>query len=142
MSPEKPEEPERDAGAPPEIEPTVPAHFRRLWFAGGMVCLALGVIGAILPIMPTVIFLIGAAACFARSNPVWEARLVQHPIFGPHIRAWRERRAISRKGKWAATLGLIGGSAFSLIFLPMPWAMVTPSVTLVLSPWIWTRPEY
>ena len=106
-----------------------------------MACLALGTVGAVLPVMPTVIFLIAAAACFARSNPAWEARLTRHPVFGPHIRAWRDRRAISRKGKWAATLGIIGGAAFSLAFVPAPWGWVTPLVTVLLLPWIWMRVE-
>lgn len=128
-----------DAADAPRM--TARSRFRRLWFAGGMICLALGGIGAVLPVMPTVIFLIGAAACFARSNPAWEARVMQHPVFGPHVRAWRERRAITRIGKWWATLGLLGGAAFSLFFVPMPWGGITPALAALLLPWIWTRVE-
>ncbi|MBV7257461.1 YbaN family protein [Pacificimonas sp. WHA3] len=114
---------------------------RHLWFALGVMFLGLGAVGAVLPIMPTVVFLIVAAACFARSNPAWEARLMRHPVFGPHITAWRERKAVSRAGKWWATVGLGGGAIFSLFTLLPPFSFITPAVAAIVLPWLWSRPE-
>lgn len=75
---------------------------------------ALGAIGAVLPLMPTTIFLIFAAWFFAKSSPRLEAWLLNHPQFGPVLRNWREKGAISARGKAAAC----GGMAFGfLVFL-------------------------
>ena len=57
---------------------------RILYLAGGVVCTGLAVLGALLPGLPATIFLIGASACFLRSSPRLEARLVRHPLFRPY----------------------------------------------------------
>lgn len=72
---------------------------------------ALGFIGALLPVMPTTIFLILAAGCFARSSPRLERWLLDHPRYGPALRTWREQGAVSRKGKTCACLGMALGFA-------------------------------
>lgn len=84
---------------------------RWLWFCLGWVMVALGVIGALLPIMPTTIFLILAVGCFARSSPRFERKLLDHPRYGPSLRAWREQGAVSRKGKAFAAGGMACGFA-------------------------------
>ena len=84
---------------------------RWLWFALGWVMVGLGVIGALLPVMPTTIFLILAVGCFARSSPKFEQRLLAHPRYGPSLRLWREQGAVSRKGKAFASAGMAVGFA-------------------------------
>ena len=84
---------------------------RWLWFSLGWLMVALGAIGALLPVMPTTIFLILAVACFARSSPAFERRLLDHPRYGPALRLWREQGAISRKGKCFAGTGMAVGFA-------------------------------
>lgn len=82
---------------------------RVLWLILGCVMLALGVIGAFLPVMPTTIFLILAVGCFSRSSPRLERWLLDSPTYGPSLRAWREQGAVSRKGKLYASLGMAVG---------------------------------
>lgn len=82
---------------------------RWLWFCLGWLMVALGVIGALLPVMPTTIFLIMAVGCFARSSPRFEKMLLDHPRYGPSLRAWREQGAVSRKGKAFAAGGMAVG---------------------------------
>lgn len=82
---------------------------RWLWFCAGWLMVALGVIGALLPIMPTTIFLILAVGCFARSSPRFERMLLDHPRHGRALREWREQGAISRKGKAFAAAGMMLG---------------------------------
>lgn len=84
---------------------------RWLWFASGWLMLALGAIGALLPVMPTTIFLILAVACFARSSPKFERRLLAHPRYGPALRLWREQGAVTRNGKCLASAGVALGFA-------------------------------
>lgn len=85
------------------------------WLALGFDCVGLGIIGAIVPLMPTTIFLILAAGCFARSSPRLEARLLHHPRFGPTLRAWRRDGAMSRRAKRMACGGMATGYAIFLL---------------------------
>ncbi|MEQ1688690.1 MAG: YbaN family protein [Sphingopyxis sp.] len=114
---------------------------RGLWLASGIISVALGTIGIALPLLPTVPFYILAAFCFARSNAAWEARLLAHPRFGPHITAWRTKGAISRKGKLAASGGFAISIAIGAATLAMPWVLAPPLVAALCLSWLWTRPE-
>ena len=73
---------------------------RRLYLALGLVSLGLGIIGAFLPLLPTVPFLLLAAFLFARGNPAWEKRLLDHPRWGPPIRDWRGARSGGARNIW------------------------------------------
>lgn len=114
---------------------------RHFYLVAGWASLALGAIGAFLPLLPTVPFVILAAFCFARSSPRLEAWLLAHPQFGPHIVAWREKGAISRKGKVAATIAFALSIVLAALFVPWPWAMAPVIAAAVTGSWIWTRPE-
>jgi uncharacterized membrane protein YbaN (DUF454 family) len=114
---------------------------RPLWLAGGLISLGLGVIGAFLPLLPTVPFLLLAAFCFARSHPRWERRLLDHSTYGPPLRQWRERGAISRKAKLAALTAMAASMALSLVLVGWPWVIAPVLICTASGAWIWTRPE-
>lgn len=114
---------------------------RSLYFIAGFVCIGLAIIGAILPLMPTTVFVILAAYCFARSSPELERRLIEHPRFGKHILLWRERGAISRTGKRAAAAAFAVSIAVSLVFVRLPWSLLPVAAAVIIGGWIWTRPE-
>ena len=114
---------------------------RPLYLTVGLSCVALGAIGAVLPIMPTVPFLLLAAFCFARSNPAWEQKLLGHPRYGPPLVRWRERRSISRPAKLAAVTAMSAGALVTWITLGVPWAYVSLTILVVAGGWILTRPE-
>ena len=118
-------------------------HFmrRHLYLIAGFLSIGLGAIGAFLPLLPTVPFMILAAFCFARSSPRLEAKLLNHRQFGPHIRRWREHGAISRRGKVAAVAAFGFSIALALILSPWPWFLVPIAAALIGGSWIWTRPE-
>ena len=114
---------------------------RPLYLAGGLISVGLGVIGAFLPIVPTVPFLLLAAFCFARSNPAWEQRLLDHPQYGAQLREWRERRAISRPAKMAAVGAMSVGVGFTWLTIGWPWVLISLAVLGIAGTWIWTRNE-
>ena len=96
-------------------EPDSGGRLRGMWLAAGFLCVGLGFVGALVPLMPTTIFLILAAGCFARSSPRLEAWLLNHPRFGPSLWMWREQRAIPKGGKIAACSGITAGYGLFLI---------------------------
>ncbi|MEE9434251.1 MAG: YbaN family protein [Sphingorhabdus sp.] len=114
---------------------------RQLYLAAGILSVALGTIGIFLPLLPTVPFMILAAFCFAKSSPALEKRLIEHPRFGPHIVAWREKGAVSRKGKWAATAAFAVSIALGFWMLAMPYSLIPLGVAITCGSWLWTRPE-
>jgi uncharacterized membrane protein YbaN (DUF454 family) len=109
--------------------------------AGGLTAVGLGVVGAFLPIMPTVPFLLLAAFCFARSHPAWEQRLLDHPQYGPSLRSWRERGAISRPAKIMAVGSMAVGAAVVWFTIGWPWVLISLGVLVIAGGWICTRPE-
>ncbi len=58
------------------------------WLAVGIVCLLLGTVGIVVPLLPTEGMYGLAAICFARGNRCWEAWLLAHRHLGLPIRAW------------------------------------------------------
>jgi hypothetical protein len=114
---------------------------RTLYLLLGLASLGLGAIGAFLPLLPTVPFILLAAFCFARGSPQLERRLIEHPIFGAHIVAWRQRGAISRKGKRGALVAFGLSALIALALLPFPWELIPLGAALIGGSWIWTRPD-
>lgn len=116
---------------------------RGVYLAAGLLFVALGFIGAFLPVLPTTPFLILAAACFARSSRRLETWLLDHPRFGPTLRAWRERGAIPRKAKMMSLAGTTAG--FVLFWLgshPGPLlASAVAALMLAGLAYVFTRPS-
>lgn len=119
------------------------AALRGVLFAIGLVFVALGFIGAFLPVLPTTPFLILAAACFARSSRRLEGWLLDHPRFGPTLRDWRLRGAIPPKAKLAALVGSVAG--FLLFWLggnPGPWLIVGVAALMLTGlAFVYSRPS-
>lgn len=115
---------------------------RTAWLLIGLVCVALGIVGAVLPLMPTTIFLILAAGCFARSSPRLEAWLLNHRQFGPTLIAWRAEGAIGARGKIMACTGItIGFALFLWRAQPGPLLCVAVAAIMVgCALYIVTRP--
>jgi len=110
-------------------------------FALGWVCVALGIIGLVTPIMPGTVFLILAAWLFSRSSPRFEAWLLGHPRLGPNVVAWRENGAVPRWAQFVAT----GSMAFSFVILiviglSVPVLGIIAAIFIGVSGYLLTRP--
>ena len=80
-----------------------------LLIACGTLCVALGVVGIFLPLMPTTVFLLMAAYCYARSSDRFYNKLVNHRILGTYIQSARGGRGMPRRAK-VITLVLLWAS--------------------------------
>src|SRR4051812_30638426 len=91
--------------------PEVPGHLgpaRWLWFTLGWVAVAVGTVGIFVPGLPSTVFFIIAAWCFARSSPRFEAWLLSLPHVGPLIADHRAGLGMPRRAKqWAIAMIIV-----------------------------------
>lgn len=123
------------------FEPVTPRQHRSrlvrwLLISVGAASLLLGLIGIVLPLLPTVPFLLLTAACWGRASPRWHRWLLSRPKLGPAIERWERERTISRRARWTA-LGLVMLSMGATIWSVrghawLPWAMTGLAVVLLL----------
>jgi len=114
---------------------------RFVYLVLGWFCVGLGVIGIVLPLLPTTPFMIVAAFFFAKGSPRARQWLLNHKQFGPHIKAWEANGAITGWAKaFAVTaMGFSLGLAW-LVGLPW-WAIVIQLVCIIpASLFILSRP--
>ncbi|MDC0146958.1 YbaN family protein [Amylibacter sp.] len=115
---------------------------RVIWLIFGYIALILAILGVILPLLPTVPFLLLAAFCFARSSEKIHKWLINHPRYGPPIYNWQNSGSINLKSKKLATICMV----FALIlpiYLGLNWFIIIIQI-IVLSCvliFIWTRPS-
>lgn len=115
---------------------------RLAWFALGATSLALGAVGLVLPLVPTVPFLLLAAFCFARSSERMHRWLITHPTLGPPIVNWQRNGAIGRRAKKLATLSIAVGLLISVALGVRQIVLaIQAAVLLAVLVFIWTRPE-
>lgn len=115
---------------------------RVLWLILGMVSFAIGVIGIFLPLLPTVPLMLLAAFFFGKSSERLHQWLITHPRFGPSIQDWKERRAISKRAKIAASISIAAAFAISVVIGLKPMLLAIQAATLIaVSIFIWTRPN-
>lgn len=106
-----------------------------MWNILGWTCVGLGAIGVVMPVMPTVPFLLLAAFCFERGSPKLHQWLMEHRTFGPSLRHWRNHRVIRPYAK-ALSLSCISASVFYVVYFRdfSPWlkGVVAGSCLLVM----------
>lgn len=139
----------RPAPTPPPSPPTAAQlHSSRLvrgllWVAGS-VSLALGLLGVLLPGLPTTPFILLAAACYARASPRLHGWLLNHRWMGPMLRDWERDHSLTRRTKTVAVVSMmlmVGFSIWTFHGRPVVQAvlLVTAAVGVAVVLWIPTR---
>jgi uncharacterized protein len=93
-----------------------------LWLAG-TIALALGLIGVVLPGLPTTPFILLSAACYARASPRLHAWLLNHRWMGPMLRDWERDRSLTRRTKALAVGSMLLMVGISVWTLQGRWAL-------------------
>ena len=114
---------------------------RHLWMALGWAALGLGVLGIVVPLLPTTPFLILAAYFFSQGSRRLHAWLLNHRVFGPPIENWRRHRALSTGAKLAALAAMALMLAISVVADVPAWALAVQAVILAgVAVFLLTRP--
>lgn len=124
---------------------------RTLWLIAGTICVVLGAIGIVLPILPTTPFLLAAAACYYKSSPRMHRWLLNNRWFGEYIRNYKEGRGLPMKTKITALTVLWITIGFSTVFmlnrllpaqLVLPLQLVMIAVAIAVSIHILRLPTF
>jgi hypothetical protein len=113
---------------PEDVPPSLTGIRRRLAVGLGLVLVGIGLLGVILPGLPSTIFLLGASYCFARSSPRLNRWLLHHPRLGPPLRTLQRDRTMSLKAKvislafmwagvWVSSMVLTGNGPLIVVGL-------------------------
>ena len=117
------------------------APLRWAMFALAWVCVGLGIIGLVTPVMPGTVFLILAAWLFTRSSPRFERWLLAHPRLGPSVVAWRANGVVPRWAQLTATASMAGSFGL-LVFigLSVPVLAIIGAIFVGTCAYLLTRP--
>ena len=72
---------------------------RIVWFSFGFLSMVVGIIGIVIPGLPTTPLMILAAACFAKSSQKFYDWIINNRLFGEHVKNYREGKGIPKKSK-------------------------------------------
>lgn len=106
---------------------STPRALRWLLWLAGTLSLGLGIVGVVLPGLPTTPFVLLAAACYAKASPRLHAWLRTHRFFGPMVCEWEEHRSLRKRTKRVAQITMfvmVGFSAWGLRERPLVLALV------------------
>jgi len=100
----------------------------------GFICIGLGGLGIVLPILPTTPFLLAAVYCFMQGSPRLHQWFIQTKLYKKHLQSFHESRALTAKTKatilaFASTLLLIG------FYFSPPIAKVIIVLLMVIKYW-------
>ncbi len=114
-----------------------------LLLALGFGFVGLGLLGTVLPVLPTTPFMILALWCFARSSRRFHRWLVEHRVFGPPLRDWERHRVIPPYAKVASVGAMTASLAYVALFSPAPWwAAALAAAVIAYGAWyILTKPS-
>lgn len=104
----------------------VRSRLLRLFLLGsGLLAVGLGSVGIFVPLLPTVPFLLLAAACFARSSERFHSWLLEHPHLGPVLHGYLDGQGISLRAKVSALMLLWVSIPVSVFFFIDPrWVQI------------------
>ncbi len=117
--------------APPAVDPVRSRRARYLYFGAAWVFFALGVVGALLPLLPTTPFMLLALWAFSRSSARFHHWLYTHRWFGPPLQNWHTHRVVPWSVRLVAYTSMTASTVYTGFIGDYHWAI--PTATGVLS---------
>ena len=116
---------------------------RPIYLSVGWAAVALGIIGAFLPVLPTTPFLLVALWAFTRSSPAAAAWLRGHPRLGPYVTDWQDRGVIPLRAKILAVTMMSASYAWLTMATEAPvYVKIGVGVVLAgVAAFVTTRPS-
>ena len=117
-------------------------RLRWAWWLLAWSSLALGIVGVVVPGLPTVPCVLLSAYAAARGAARLHAWLLAPRRFGPMIRDWQAHGAVSRRAKWLATTMMAVAALLMFLTAPRGWMAATgTAIMATVALWLWRRPE-
>ena len=114
---------------------------RTTYLVLGCVCVVFAGIGVVVPGWPTTVWLLVATYFFARSSPRFYNWLMNHRVFGPLIRDWRDGKGLSRRAKTLAVSSIVLSIGTSVVLIPVVWVdLLLVIIAIVLCTYLLTLP--
>jgi len=119
---------------------TAPSAVRRgpakwVWLGAGFVCVGVGGVGIAVPGLPTTIFFILAASCFARSSPRFERWVLELPKVGPMVRDHRAGLGMPRRAKAWAVSSMVFAAGISVWLVDAPLFSLAIAALAAVGAW-------
>ena len=116
----------------------------RVFLAGvGTLALALGILGVVVPLLPTTPFVLLAAGCYARAWPPAHRWIRSNRLFGPICRSGAGGRYLPRRAKAAAIVFVVAslGATATLGVKTWPWRIVLAAVAVAIVTFLLSLPS-
>lgn len=118
------------------IEPDVGHNLHRhkavrwLFLLLGFVFIGIGLLGMVLPGLPTTVFMILAAACWAKGSERFYNWIMNHKLFGKMVKDWQDKRAMPRRAKYLAWSMMTISCVFMFYRMPahLTWVAVLTTI--------------
>ncbi|MBU2919534.1 MAG: uncharacterized membrane protein YbaN (DUF454 family) [Psychrosphaera sp.] len=113
------------------------------YFVLAWTSLIIGIVGVILPLLPTTPFVLLAAFSFSKSSPRFHQWLLSHSVFGNMIQNWEKYGVITLRAKITATCSVIIMLTISFYFVDMnnTVKLIIAGIMFLVFSFIWSRPS-
>lgn len=116
---------------------------RQVYFVLGLVSFMTGLVGVVLPLLPTTPFMILAAACFAKSSPRFHQALLNNRFIGDDLKRWEQQGTMLRSTKKKATWIIVVTFSVSIfVLMDKLWLQgLLIAIAAILLLFLWRVPE-